>query len=153
MSLAAETIFAELQHRHDPGKREVMADLDMQIAQDNAALRGRFLRDIATFTAAELAQAAGDRTALRRWLAEQRVFSVPVDDGERFPAFQFAGGQPLPVIGDVLAALSPTWSAWEIAFWFVSSNSWLGGPTPVAHLSNPAWVLSAARHENDEIGG
>ena len=153
MSTVPEVIFAEMQRRHEPAKREAMADFDMGIAQDNAALRERFLRDIPTFTAVELAQAAGDPTAPRRWLTERRVFSVPVDDGERFPVFQFADGEPLPVIGDVLAALPMEWSAWEVAFWFVSSNSWLGGPAPVAHLSNSAWVLSAARHENDEVAG
>lgn len=153
MSTDAGVIFAELQCQREPAERATMADIDLLIAEDNARLRRRFLDEVATYTVAELTQLTGDPATPRRWLSDRRIFSVPVDDGERLPAFQVADGRPLPVIGEVLAVLPATRSAWEIAFWFVSSNSWLGGPAPVDHLADRNAVLTAARHENDEIAG
>lgn len=81
------------------------------------------------------------------------MFSVPYEGQERYPAFQFSDGKPLPVIRDVLAILPHTMTPWEIAFWFVSSNSWLGGPAPRDHLDDAAAIITAAGHENDEIAG
>lgn len=153
MSTDAETIFAELQCRHGFAGRSELADVHTEIARDNARLRKRFLREIVVLSAAELAQAAGDRTAPGRWLAEHRAFAMPTDDGDRFPAFQFVDDQPRPVIRDVLAVLPGRRSPWQIAFWFVSSNSWLGGPAPRDHLDDVAGLLKAASHENDEIAG
>ena len=135
-----------------------MAAFYADIADDNVKIRLRFLSTFPALTAAALADAdllVTTRTDdLDRWLGERRVFSVPVGSEQRFPLFQFADGQPLPGVADVLAALPANLSAWETAFWFVSSNTWLGGPTPLSFLeSEPAAVIDAASHERDEIAG
>ena len=153
MSTDAEVIFAELQREYRPADRPKFAEVNMAIARDNARIRKRFLREIAVLSAVELAEATGDPTAPGRWLAEGCAFAVPTDDGERFPAFQFADGRPLPVIGKVLAVLPPDRSPWQTAFWFVSSNSWLGGPAPRDYLHDVAGLVEAAGHENDPIAG
>lgn len=135
-----------------------MAAFYADIADDNVKIRLRFLSTFPALTAAALADEdmlVMTRTEnLDRWLDERRVFSVPVGSEQRFPLFQFANGHPIPVIADALAALPADLSAWETAFWFVSSNTWLGGPTPLSFLeSAPAAVIDAASHERDEIAG
>ena len=52
-----------------------------------------------------------------------------------------------------LEVLPTSRSPWQTAFWFVSTNSWLGGPAPRELLDDEAAVLDAAAHESDEIGG
>ena len=135
-----------------------MAAFYADIADDNVKIRLRFLSTFPALTADALADADLLGTAgaddLDRWLDERRVFSMPVGSEQRFPLFQFANGHPIPVIADALAALPADLSAWETAFWFVSSNSWLGGPTPLSFLvAQPDAVVEAAWHERDEIAG
>lgn len=139
---------------HDP-----MAEIRAAIAADNVAIRARFMREVEMLTSAEVATFADptpepssgpvlDREPRRT------MFSVPFEGQERYPAFQFGmDGKPFPVIRDVLAILPDTMTPWQVAFWFVSSNSWLGGPAPRDHLDNAAAVIAAAGHENDEIAG
>ena len=61
-----------------------------------------------------------------------------------FPAFQFADGKPLPIIKKILEALPEDMSPWQTAFWFKSSNGWLGGKTPQECLKNESKVIDAA---------
>ena len=135
-----------------------MAALYTDIADDNDKIRLRFLSTFPALTAAALVDAemlvTTDADDLDGWLSEQRVFAVPVGSEQRFPLFQFNQGCPIPVVADVLAALPADISPWQTAFWFVSSNSWLGGPTPLSFLrTEPRWIIDAARHERDAIAG
>ncbi len=139
--------------------RDAMAEVRAAIAADNVAIRARFMREVEMLTTAEV-EALGSATldpghAPENGRRPQRtMISVPYDGQERYPSFQFgADGEPLPVIRDVLAILPDTMTPWQIAFWFVSSNSWLGGPAPRDHLDDAAAIIAAAGHENDEIGG
>lgn len=139
--------------------RDAMAEVRAAIATDNVAIRARFIREIDTLTTAEveaLSSAALEPGHARenRRRSQRSLISVPYGGQERYPTFQFgADGELLPVIRDVLAILPDTMTPWEIAFWFVSSNSWLGGPAPRDHLDDAAAIIAAAVHENDEIGG
>lgn len=139
---------------HDP-----LAEVNAAIAADNAAIRQRFMREVETITSTQVAARAGHEAKNRhqtaaRWKSDKRVFAVPYQGQDRFPTFQFDGeGKPRPVIREVLAVLPEIMSPWETAFWFVSSNSWLGGPAPRDHLDDTAALVEAANHENDEIGG
>ena len=139
---------------HDP-----MAEVHAAIAADNTAVRQRFMREVETLTSAQVATLAGHEAKNRhqtaaRWKKDRRVFAVPYQGQDRFPSFQFdADGKPRPVVRDVLAVLPETRSPWQVAFWFVSSNSWLGGPAPHERLDDPAALLEAARHESDGVGG
>ena len=67
--------------------------------------------------------------------------------GGAFPGFQFdAGGQPVPVIADILAALADRLDPWSLALWFTGDNARLGGLRPVDALNgDPDAVLAAAR--------
>jgi hypothetical protein len=44
-------------------------------------------------------------------------------------------------------------SAWQKAFWFVSSNGWLDDRVPAEMLDNATAVLAAAEHERQEVIG
>lgn len=149
-----EQLLDVLADTHDP-----MAEFHTTVAADNTAIRQRFMHEVETVTSAEVAERAGHEAKNRhqtaaRWKAQARVFAVPYQGQDRFPAFQFdADGKPLPLIKRVLEVLPANRTPWQTAFWFVSSNSWLGGPAPRELLDDTAAVLEAAAHESDEIGG
>jgi len=149
-----EQLLDVLADTHDP-----MAEFHTTVAADNTAIRQRFMHEVETLTSAEVAGRAGHEAKNRhqtaaRWKAQARVFAVPYQGQDRFPAFQFdADGKPLPLIKRVLEVLPANQTPWQTAFWFVSSNSWLGGPAPRELLDDEAAVLDAAAHESDEIGG
>ena len=83
-----------------------------------------------------------------RWRAAGRIFAVTSGGkGALFPGFQFdAGGQPVPVIADILTVLADRLDPWSFALWFTGDNPRLGGLRPVDALnSDPDAVLAAAR--------
>lgn len=130
----------------------VRADIDV----DNAELRTKFISLVATYSASELAKQAGHEARNRsatanRWKKSRQIFSVVVGGRELFPTFQFANGRPKPVIAEVLSTLPSGMSNWQIAFWFVSSNSWLDGRAPVELLEDRATLLNAAQFEHQGI--
>jgi hypothetical protein len=47
------------------------------------------------------------------------------------------------------ARLSP----WQRAFWFVSTNGWLGDRAPIDVLDDPQAVVAAAAREGEEVVG
>jgi hypothetical protein len=57
------------------------------------------------------------------------------------------------MIKPVLAALPGALSPWQRAFWFVSTNGWLGDKAPADRLGDPDAVLAAARREAEEVIG
>jgi len=57
------------------------------------------------------------------WKRQDRIFSVMFEGKEYFPRYEFdAAYQPLPLIGDVLAAFGPVADTWQIAAWFHYPN-------------------------------
>ena len=150
---AVEKMVEALVETQDP-----LAQVNGRIDAMNAAARHRFINDFLTYTAADVAREAGSTARNRhqtasRWKAERAIFSVPFQGLDRFPAFQFSHGQPLPVIADILRHLPDAMSPWEIAFWFVSTNGWLGGEAPVTCLGDSDRVIEAARLEGEAIIG
>ena len=117
---------------------EEWADIDREIARKNAELRAKYLRTTELYTA------EGIQGPSAKWKREGRVFAVQRDGEDLFPAFQFADGQPLPIIKEILDALPEDMSPWETAFWFESGNGWLGGKIPQECLKNESEVIYAA---------
>ena len=132
-----------------------MSAVRSKIEVDNATARVRFAKDIPCFTSAELAgHSARDKSATgSRWKAEKKAFSIELSGRELFPAFQFKDGKPDPAVAQVLAALPPGMSPWQVAFWFVSSNPWLDGKVPSQNLDRVASVVEAARWLGEEAAG
>ena len=129
---------------------EERADVDRELEQDNAELRACYLREVPTYTAADIhklmhgSQLSNPSEPASRWKREKRVFAVPVGRAQLFPRFQFADGNPLPVIKEVLKRLPAGMTPWQIAFWFQSDNGWLDGRSPEEALGDEDAVLNAA---------
>jgi hypothetical protein len=138
---------------HDP-----VAAVRASIDRDNAEARVRFVQTVPCYTTAELAEFVGHGAKNKsatgsRWKTDGKVFSVTVKGTERYPAFQFRDGRPLPVIAKVLTSLPQDMSPWQIAFWFVSSNRWLDGKAPADCLGDDEALVRAAKAEGEAVVG
>jgi hypothetical protein len=122
-------------------------------ARREAQFRVRLMQDYVAHRAAEVAMLGGSTASNRsqlayRWRKERRIFAVPYRGELRYLGFQFDhDGQPVPVVAQVLAALTG-WSEWQIAAWFVTANGLLDKEQPVAVLlTRAADVVSAAEED------
>jgi hypothetical protein len=88
-----------------------------------------------------------------RWKKAGDIFAVQHRGKEYFPAFQFREGRPHPTVKKALAALPTRLSSWQRAFWFVSTNGWLGDKAPADVLADPKAVVAAAEREGEEVVG
>lgn len=138
---------------------EPLAQVDIDLERDNAALRADYLRTVPTYTASDiralqtgsLPRNLSDPAA--RWKREKRIFSVPHGNSDRFPAFQFVDGSPHPAIRQVLKGLPGYLSVWQIALWFTSVNGWLDGRAPQDALDNAGELITAAERLGDVAVG
>lgn len=150
---AIEKMVDALVETHDP-----IAKVSAEIDAANAQARVKFIRNFMTLTSEEVTEAAGSVARNRsqtasRWKAEGKIFGLLWQGQDRFPAFQFKDGRPRSVIGKILAALPSAMSPWEIAFWMVSTNSWLDGQAPRAVLDDEDRVVAAAREQAEAVIG
>ena len=90
-------------------------------------------------------------TALKKWEANRRIFSIENDGFRLFPAYGFplhGGDSPIPSLMDVLSVLCPMKDGWGLSFWFISPNGFLGGKRPQDLLyTEPNRVILAAHDE------
>jgi hypothetical protein len=135
-----------------------LSDARGPLAADNLSLRDRFVAETAPLTSGEVAERAGSTGANRyataaRWKKSGDIFSVQHRGAELFPAFQFRDGRPHPSMRKILLALPANLSAWQKAFWFVSTNGWLNDQAPADVLDDPEAVVRAALREAHEVMG
>ena len=127
-------------HRNSVARDSLASEFGLLSSSDVAELSGSAARN------------AGATAA--RWRAAGRIFAV-TSGGKAalFHGFQFdAGGQPVPVIADILTALADRLDPWSLALWFTGDNPRLGGLRPVdAVSSDPNAVLAAARALADDL--
>ena len=123
------------------------ADVYLRIERKNAEMRATYLKTTELYTPEDI---QGPST---EWKREGRVFAIQDDGKDLFPAFQFADGQPLPIIKKILEVLPDYLSPWQTAFWFESGNGWLGGKTPRECLKNESKVIDAAEHLGNSVVG
>jgi hypothetical protein len=121
-----------------------------QIHRD-ADMRAALAEEFGLLSATDVATNAGSRASNPRalahgWRKDSRVFAVPIEQQQqRYPGFQFGeDGQPLSAVAPVIEELGPVLAPWELALWFVSDNSRLGGARPVDMLSDSAEEVVAA---------
>lgn len=126
-------------------------------ARRNAVARDALFREFGAMTSAQVGESAGSRSPNRgslahRWKSDGRIFSVLHQGSNYFPGFQFTDeGQPVEVIGKVIAILGEKLAPWELALWFTKSNGWLAGRRPVdLLLEAPDRVVAAAEREAEE---
>jgi hypothetical protein len=88
------------------------------------------------------------------WKKDGHIFSINFQEIEYYPCFAFDPKRqylPLPELKTILQTLKDR-SDWEIALWFESPNSYLGGQRPSETLlTDSEKVLFAARVESDGI--
>jgi hypothetical protein len=135
-----------------------LAEARGAIALDNLHLRDRFVAETAPLTSVQVSELSGYQgnnpyATAARWKKANAIFSVTHRGNEYFPSFQFLDGKPHPTIKKVLKVLPDTMSAWQKAFWFVSTNGWLDDRAPAEMLNDAPAVLAAAEHEREEVVG
>ena len=121
-----------------------------------AEARQLILQDGDWVTAAGLSQLTGLEPAalaagLRAWLRDGRLISVSDRSQEYFPTFAFGDAterRPIAEFAAVVTVLREKKDGWGMAFWFASSNHFLGGNRPKDLLrSSPQRVRRAAEEE------
>lgn len=94
---------------------------------------------------------ADPRSPLDEWRLEQKIFALSYDGVEYFPIYAFdpaANYCPRPSLAEVIAILASRKDEWGLAFWFGSSNSYLGGRMPKDVFPDDLQgVLEAAQNE------
>lgn len=92
--------------------------------------------------------------ALTEWEARGCIFSIEHAGYSLFPMYAFQDGighGPVPELKAILDVLRTKKDGWGIAFWFVSSNGYIGGCRPQdILLFNAGKLLLAA---TDEVSG
>lgn len=87
--------------------------------------------------------------------SQRRIFSIAHQGHVLYPDYAFgneAGRDLLPHLGQVISALGPAKTGWDIAFWFRSPNNFLGNKRPEDILDQePEKVLSAAYEEAADV--
>ncbi len=132
---------------------KTMTDVAATQLRWNAIAREAALREFGALTSAQLAELRGAKTAnphttTSRWLAANRVFALETAAGRLFPTFQFAQGEPRPVMSRVLDSLRGQVRGWDLLLWFTGSNGYLDGARPVDRLAEtPDEVVAAAVYQ------
>lgn len=94
------------------------------------------------------------KTALDGWEARGHIFSIEHAGGSLFPTYAFQDGiglGPVPDLKAILDVLRTKKDGWGIAFWFASSNEYIGGCRPQDALLFEAGKLLLAA--TDEVSG
>jgi len=101
-------------------------------------------------TAPGLVGRAGRDLPLAQWLAERRIFCVLRDGQQRFPSYPFGpDGTPLAGAQAVLRIVQD-WDGEQLAAWFESTSSFLGGERPRKLIATePVRIEDAARDALD----
>jgi len=128
-------------------------------ARMNAEARRAVLESAEWINAAQLSELAGfiGRNASaqpNKWKREGRIFAIRHQGVDLFPDYALDAEKqfrPIAELAPILQAFDEQCDGWDIAIWFASVNSFLGGACPKDLLtSTPKRVLEAAR---DEIAG
>lgn len=92
---------------------------------------------------------------ISEWKEQGLIFSIQFQGEDYYPGFALDPLRPFlpwPELKSILAILGDR-SGWELAFWFSSPNSYLGGRHPKELLATePENLLFAARMEANGIG-
>lgn len=128
-------------------------------ARMNAEARKAVLESAEWINAAQLSQLAGfvGRNASaqpNKWKREGRIFAIRHQGADLFPDYALDAEKqfrPIDQLAPILQAFGEQLDGWDVAIWFASASSFLGGARPKDLLTSaPERVLEAAQ---DEIAG
>ncbi|WP_153785378.1 hypothetical protein [Pseudomonas sp. EMN2] len=106
---------------------------------------------------ASLAQLSGRNLSSQpsEWILDKRIFAITHNGTDYFPMYgldEACGYGPLSQLKDVMKVLESSKDSWQMAYWFMSDNSWLASKRPQDLLRfDPGSVLEAALEEVSEI--
>lgn len=124
-----------------------------------ARARATVLSSTQWLSASELSQYAGFKSTNpsaqpTKWKAEKKLFSIKKDGADLYPIYAIDiqnNYRPAKGLQAIIQEFGERKDGWALAYWFVGSNSFLGGSKPQDLLkTDPKRVLEAAR---DEIAG
>lgn len=104
----------------------------------------------------EIADLRGLRTSnpssmTQKWKDAGKVIALPYGGYNLYPDYLFDvkdDYKPRPVIKKIREALSEKMGPWQMGFWFICANNFLGGKTPREVIEkDPVLVLKAAQDE------
>lgn len=132
---------------------------ELEMAQQNATLRQRFLDEHRVLNATAVHALSGlsaknAHATANRWRTQGRIFAVHVERRFHYPAFQFQYGEPKAVFRQLITMGAPHYRGWPLALWLNAPNGWLekdARPIDVIDL-NPQAVTEALRNENNAVG-
>jgi hypothetical protein len=141
----------KLEKQITPVGNELTRAFDRTPGKDTLQWRKQFMEATPCLTSEQVAEEATSQATNRaaiasRWAKEKKIFSVRFQGAHWFPQFQFHDGRPIQAVGDVIESFPEQASGWELAYFFVTPNTNLGGHKPVELLTqNPARLVSLAQ--------
>lgn len=140
---------------HTPPPAHLLKEVSMLVQARRAVLEsGDWL------SAAEVAELAGlssrnPSAQPNKWKKQGLIFAIHHNGSDYFPAYGLDrqhGFRPLSSLADIIKIFSGHKDAWEMAYWFRSQNSALGGLQPQDLLATePERVIAAAQDEVQAI--
>lgn len=127
-----------------------------------AQARARYIKEVPLLRSSEVAELSGSTARngsarASRWKKERRVFAVPWNGVDYYPAFQFSptDGEPLPAIQTIIEIFGDGMTPWQTALWFWGGNAWTPGERPPMDViaTDPEIVIEAAKREMEPIFG
>lgn len=123
-----------------------------------ANLREYVLADAKWLDANQLSEKVGFENKNRSagpstWKRRNKIFAISYQGKNLYPRYCMDEAyQPLPIVKEILDIFDDTKSGWSLAFWFGTSNSWLGGAKPKDVLTNDkSQLIKAAKACKDGL--
>lgn len=128
---------------------KMLAKAKTEILQSNDWVTARELSSLAQF------KSSNPSSQPNKWKIAGKLFALRHEGIDYFPIYGLdpvTGYRPIVGLENVVAILTPTKSGWDMAFWFASPNTFLGGKRPKdVVLQDVASVMRAAREEVSEV--
>lgn len=94
---------------------------------------------------------------LEQWENERRIFSVTYSKRDMYPRYQFAAGEPLSIIAEVLKGFAGQYGEidrWKVAAWLQYPNGYISADSPAGRrpvapkdaLERPDDIRHALKH-------
>ena len=123
----------------------------LETDRDTLEWRKRFMSENKCWSSADVARESGssakNQAAIAsRWLQEKRIFSIIFEGKIWFPRLQFRDGRPISAVANVIKAFPEHATGWDLAYFFTTPNSFIGGRKPLELLKDdPKRLESLAR--------
>lgn len=130
----------EVSSEQNPEQAKLRARLKLGADEELSAMFGPQGTEVASRLRANVLQNGFFTAAEIRDVKAPGLLVITDHDEDIYPAFQFEPGTaelaPQAAVANMCLNTIEGMRAWEVAMWWVSSNGYLDGPTPVEILSD-----------------